>query len=228
MSLDLKELYATRAPSETHEFRRRVWRVLWQDVFSQWVQPNDTVVDLGAGYCEFINAAQAQRRIAVDLNPDTRTHADPGVDVQLSSAEDLAFLGDGDVDVVFSSNFLEHLPSKDALARSMREVLRVLKPGGTLILMGPNIRFVGGEYWDFFDHHLALTDRSLSELLESMSFEIVRCLPRFLPYTFKNRGPRWPWLVSAYLKILPLSARLMGKQFLIVARTPTAKNGNGA
>jgi hypothetical protein len=86
--------------------------------------------------------------------------------------------------------------------------------------VGPNIRFVGNEYWDFFDHQLALSDRSLGEFLRSSRFDIVESLPRFLPYTFQSSTPRWPWLVRAYLRLLPLSARLLGKQFLIVARKP--------
>src|SRR5690348_13691066 len=110
MSLNLKELYSTRSPTATDAARRDVWRVLWEEVFQKWVGPDDVVLDLGAGYCEFTNSAQAKRRIAVDLNPDTRNLADPGVEVELRSADDLSFLGDGEVDVVFSSNFLEHLP----------------------------------------------------------------------------------------------------------------------
>jgi SAM-dependent methyltransferase len=221
MSLSLRDLYSVRAPSETHPFRRELWRVLWEEVFSHRVRPDDVVLDLGAGYCELINAVRARRRIAVDLNPDTRAHAEPGVEVFLRSVDDLGFLGAGEVDVVFSSNCFEHLPSKEILERVVEEVRRVLRPGGTLILLGPNIRFVGGEYWDFFDHRIALTDRSLTELLTSMHFEIVECRPRFLPYTTRGGAPRWPWLVRAYLKMLPLSARLLGKQFLIVARKPS-------
>lgn len=202
------------------EYRRAVWRVLWQDVFSAWVRPDDVVLDLGAGRCELINAVQARRRIAVDLKEETRAQAAPGVEVERRSVEDLSFLADGTVDVVFSSNCLEHLPSKDAVVRTLVEARRVLKRGGTLVLMGPNIRYVGGEYWDFFDHHLALTDRSLGDLVTSLGFTIVHARARFLPYRFRPTTPRWPWLVRAYLRTLPLSARVFGKQFLLVARAP--------
>jgi SAM-dependent methyltransferase len=220
MQLNLRRLYKVRSPSEIQPFRREIWQVLWQELFSRFVGADDTVLDLGAGYCEFINAVVARRRIAVDLNTDTPSHADPGVEVHTRSATDLGFLREGTVDVVFSSNFVEHLPSKEVLAATISEVRRVLRPGGTLILMGPNIRFVGGEYWDFFDHHLALTDRSVTELLRVTGFDVVEARARFLPYTVRARIPRWPWLVRAYLKTLPLSSRLLGKQFLIVARKP--------
>ena len=82
--------------------------------------------------------------------------------------------------------------------------------------MGPNIRFVGGEYWDFWDHYLPLTDRSLSEVLQIVGFRIERCLPRFLPYTM-SRGSTPPLpLVRLYLK-WPWCWPLFGKQFLIIA-----------
>ncbi len=47
------------------------------------------------------------------------------------------------------------------------------KPGGRLLALQPNIRFVGGAYWDFVDHHLPLTDRTLVEACESLGYEIV-------------------------------------------------------
>ncbi len=64
-------------------------------------------------------------------------------------------------DVVFMSNYLEHLADGDAVLRQLREAWAVLKPGGRLIVLQPNIRLVGGAYWDFLDHKVALTERSL-------------------------------------------------------------------
>jgi dolichol-phosphate mannosyltransferase len=49
--------------------------------------------------------------------------------------------------------------------------------------MGPNIRFLAGEYWDFWDHHLALSDRSLAEGLENCGFNILENHDRILSYT---------------------------------------------
>ena len=38
--------------------------------------------------------------------------------------------------------------------------------GGTLLILQPNIRFLADEYWDFVDHQLPLSDRSVVEALE--------------------------------------------------------------
>src|SRR5205814_217752 len=120
VSRELEVLYANRFDARDRAWKNEVWGILWHRVFSRWVEPDDTVVDLGAGYCEFINHAVARRRIAVDLNPETARSADPGVEVRANSADDLAFLG-MEVDAVFTSNFLEHLSSKEAVARVLSE-----------------------------------------------------------------------------------------------------------
>jgi SAM-dependent methyltransferase len=130
----------------------------------------------------------------------------------------LGFLSSGSVDVVFSSNFLEHLASKEEVSRVVREVQRVLKADGTLILLGPNVRLIPGVYWDFFDHHVPLSDRSMCELLAITGFELVQVEPRFLPYTTRSALPQAPWLVALYLALRPFSSAILGKQFLIVAK----------
>ena len=75
------------------------------------------------------------------------------------------------LDVVFSSNCLEHLPTKDALECTFLEAGRTLKPGGRFIAMGPNIKYIPVAYWDFIDHHLPLTERSVLELMRKCGFE---------------------------------------------------------
>lgn len=223
MSEKLAALYANRFDDAERAWKQEVWRVLWTRVFSRWVGDADTLVDLGAGYCEFINHAVARRRIAVDLNPDTAASAAPGIEVRSTSADDLGFLQRSEVDVVFTSNFLEHLPTKDVVARVVSEAARVLKPGGRFILVGPNIRFLASHYWDFFDHHVPLSHASVCELLALHGFEIEHVEPRFMPYTVKGTRLRWTWLVSLYLSLRPLSSALLGKQFFIVARRGRAR-----
>jgi SAM-dependent methyltransferase len=217
MSDRLALLYANRFDDADRAWKSEVWSILWKRVFARWVRPGDTVLDLGAGYCEFINHAVARRRIAVDLNPDTARLASPGVEVQAVSADALSFLQPAEVDVVFTSNFLEHLPSKDAVMRVIEEAHRVLRPGGRLIAMGPNIRYLADRYWDYFDHHVPLSHSSVRELLELHGFQLEHVEPKFLPYTVKGGRLRWRVLVEAYLALRPFSSALLGKQFLVSA-----------
>jgi hypothetical protein len=82
-------------------------------------------------------------------------------------------------------------------------------------VLQPNIRYAGAAYWDFIDHHVALTERSLGEALEATGFTIRYCKRRFLPYTSKGSLPSWLWAVELYVR-LPLLHRVFGKQTFMV------------
>ncbi|MEE6176560.1 glycosyltransferase [Mycobacterium sp. 050134] len=215
---DLQQLYRNRF-GHAKESRSAIWAVLVRDFFQAWIRRSDTVVDLGCGYGEFLNQVIAARRIGVDLNPDSEGMLEPGIEFHRRRVDHLGFLDDESVDVVFTSNLLEHLQSKEEVERTVAEARRVLKPGGHLIAMGPNIRFVDGDYWDFWDHTVPISDRSLIELLVSCDFEVVNSFDRFLPYTSSSPLPQAPILVQLYLhsrKAWPI----FGKQFVIRARKP--------
>jgi SAM-dependent methyltransferase len=127
------------------------------------------------------------------------------------------------VDVVLMSNFLEHLRSKEEVLKTLADVSSILRAGGVLLILQPNIRYAYKEYWDFFDHHLPLSDKSLVEALRITGFEIERLVPRFLPYTTKSAKPRYAFLVRAYLHC-PLAWKIMGKQMFVVARRPSRED----
>lgn len=197
---ELAKLYGGRFTGTELTVKRQLWEMLCRQFLDQYIQHKDTVLDLGAGRCEFINACRAPRKIAVDLNPETPRYAQEGVEVVLTASDDLSAIESASVDVVFSSNFFEHLPDKRTLLRTLDECSRVVKPGGRLLVLMPNLRFLPGRYWDYFDHHLPLTDRSLVEGMRMTGFDPERVIPRFLPYTVKDLPFKArPWLVGAYL-----------------------------
>ena len=70
---DLRRIYEARF-ARSVAYRQRVWRVLLPAFFQQFVQPNDTVLDLGCGYGEFINHVRCGVKLAMDLNPDAPRH----------------------------------------------------------------------------------------------------------------------------------------------------------
>ncbi|MBM3684566.1 MAG: class I SAM-dependent methyltransferase [Actinobacteria bacterium] len=215
----LRATYEQRFSERELRDKRVLWQTLVDEVFQQYVPATGTVLDLGAGYCEFSNAVRAARRIAVDLNPDTARSADPEVEVLITSSDDLHAIGDDSVDTVFTSNFFEHLPTKQILLDTLAEAHRVVRPGGTIVVLMPNIRYLPGAYWDYLDHHLPLTHVSLVEALRLRGFEEFRVEPRFLPYTVKDsRFPVRAGLVRAYLRCRP-AWRILGKQMLVVARS---------
>jgi len=210
------ELYRLRFKREL-ESRNKIWEVLCKNFFQKFIRRSYTVCDLGAGYCEFINNIKAENKYAVDLNPETRRYARKGIKTVITSSTQLPKNLENKFDVVFASNFFEHLASKEELTKTLLEIKRVLKKGGQIIILMPNLRYVGAAYWDFLDHQLPLTEKSMVEALELHGFEINYLKIKFLPYSTKGNLPKHPLLVSIYLKF-PLIHYFLGKQSLIVGQ----------
>lgn len=216
----LAELYRNRFPEQELARKNAIWKVICDNYIQRFIAPTDTVVDVACGYGEFINNIRAGEKIGVDLNPDSQQHLANGVRFIQASATELGALLQGQADAVFTSNFLEHLPDKKALELLLDQIMLTLRPGGRYLIMGPNLRYLPGEYWDFYDHHLGLTHASLSEILAVKGFEIESCVDRFLPYTTQGALPTHPLLVRVYLAVPPVW-KILGKQFFIVARKPS-------
>lgn len=196
--------------------RGAVWRALWRYVFRHRIGPDDSVLDLGAGYGDFINSVTARRRIAVDLWPGLRDHVDPGVEAHVTPVTDLSPIKDGAVDFAFASNLFEHLP-QPAVIESLSEIARVLSSRGTLTLLQPNYRYAYREYFDDYTHVAVYSHISLADLLAAHGWIVTEVRPRFLPLTVKSRLPVWPPLIAAYLAS---PFKPLGKQMLVVARPP--------
>ncbi|MBU3624397.1 bifunctional 2-polyprenyl-6-hydroxyphenol methylase/3-demethylubiquinol 3-O-methyltransferase UbiG [Polynucleobacter sp. AP-Latsch-80-C2] len=216
---DLAELYKIRFAEDQLPRKNDIWRVICQNFLQKLINPGGTVVDIACGYGEFINNIVAKRKIAVDMNPDTRAFLSLDVEFHQCNALQIDKELLGCADTVFTSNFLEHLPSKDVLNEFLQQVMGLLKPGGKYIILGPNLRYIPGLYWDFYDHHLGLTHLALIEALLMQGFKPEICIDRFLPYTTQNRLPNHPWLVRLYLQV-PWVWKIMGQQFLIVVSKP--------
>ena len=215
---ELQKEYRRRF-ANIESYRKQVWSRLVPAFFQRLIPAESAVLDLGCGYGEFINHVQAKAKYAMDLNPDASARLNPDIRFFLHDCSVEWPLPPESLDAIFSSNFFEHLPSKEKLCDVIANAVNCLKPGGRLICLGPNARYLGGAYWDFWDHHIPLSDRSLQELLELKGLRIVKRWRRFLPFTMSNGFQPPPIFVDVYLK-LPWIWPLVGRQFLIIAEKP--------
>ena len=212
----LTQIYEKRF-SGHENYRNRVWKILIKEFFFKWTRKADRILDLGCGYGEFINHTICEVRHAIDLNPKTKHLLDKEIIFHEQDCSKPWKIESNSLDLVFTSNFFEHLPNKESLDRTVGEIRKALKPGGRLIAMGPNISVLKGQYWDFWDHHVALSDQSLCELLEIHDFTIEQSYSKFLPYNMVRVKERPLFMVSLYLRF-PFLWTISGKQFLIIAK----------
>ena len=210
---ELRTLYRGRFGREERA-RVELWQILCSSFFQRWVPRDATVLDVAAGGCEFINSIEAADRIAIDLNPAVVDAAGRDVTAIVCSA-DAVPREDASVDVVFISNFFEHI-ERSTILSVLTEVRRLLRPNGRLLVLQPNIRFCAKDYWMFFDHITPVDDRALAEAFALTGFEVEHQVTRFLPYTTKSRLPQASWTIKAYLA-MPLAWRVLGQQSFIVA-----------
>jgi len=214
----LDDVYRVRFDERSRRGKMAVWREVTR-FLGTWIRPDRPVLDVGCDAGYFIRHVDAQERWATDVR-------DVGAllpnDVRFCQADGLALtevLPTGAFGTVFMSNYLEHLPDSSAVLRQLRVAAELLEPGGRLIVLQPNIRLIGGRYWDFIDHHVALTERSLVEAAELAGLRTHGLITRFLPYTTKSRLPQDPRLVRLYLRFPP-AWWLLGKQTLYVGERP--------
>jgi SAM-dependent methyltransferase len=192
----MKSYHATRFEFDGR--RELLWKTLCDSYFQKLVPPDGCVLELGAGYCHFINNIRCKRKIAVDKWPGMLDFLKPGVEGIISGATDLTKVENESVDFAFASNVFEHLTQQE-LALALEQIREKLKPTGTLNIVQPNFRFAYNEYFDDYTHVSIYSDRSLCDFLEAQGFKVFECYPRFLPLTIKSRFPVLPILIRAYL-----------------------------
>ena len=181
--------------------RQLLWGILTKDFFQKYVSENDVVLDVPCGYAEFINTIKCKKKYGADINKDCIKYVGKDVKFLLNSSTRLS-LGSRSIDKIFVSNFFEHLTNADII-KTVAEFKRILKPGGQILILQPNIRFASKNYWMFFDHINAIDDRALEEIFVTMGFSLKKRILKFLPFTTHSRYPIKLRLVKLYIKLPP-------------------------
>jgi SAM-dependent methyltransferase len=214
----IKQVYEQRFNEADEAAKEAIWQELGK-FFQRYIEPDARVVDIACDLGYFIRNIKAADRWATDIR-DVHGALPKDVHFVHASGLDLANVMPNDhFDLAFFSNYLEHLPSTEAVLQQLRVTFSLLKPGGRVLILQPNIRLIGGAYWDFIDHQTALTEKSLAEAAIMAGFRTKQVITRFIPYTTKSRLPQHPLLVRAYLAFPP-AWWVMGKQTLYVGEKP--------
>ena len=160
------------------------------------VRRGERVLDLGCGAGRFLRALREAGAdpIGVEIAEPAveRARANvPGADIRLLDADGALPIGHGEVDVVWCSEVLEHIPD---VGHALLEMRRVLKRGGRALLTVPyHGRLYGAAialtrfevHFDPLGQHVRFfTRRSLSQALNHAGFDPVRV------------RTKWPMLVA--------------------------------
>jgi SAM-dependent methyltransferase len=200
--------------------RETVWREIAEYVRRTESTEDSVILELGAGYCFFINHVQCRKKIALDLNPEAARYAARDVKFIVGNSCNIPAVQDKSVDIVFASNFFEHL-DRQSMIETFGEIRRILRQQGKLLLIQPNYKYCSRDYFDDYTHLSVFSHVSMTDFLASEGFLVERCISRFLPFSMKSRFPKKAFLVRLYLK---LPFKVFAKQMYLVARKITAEN----
>jgi len=149
-------------------------------------QPGHRLLDIGCGNGRFLQVAKSLGWDACGLDPDRNAieaARQGGHEVTLGSLPQTGF-AESSFDIVTLSHMLEHASDPNAC---LREVYRILKPGGTLWLSTPNLdgfsRLRFAHHWLALDppRHLVLfTRESLADACSRAGFSEITPLRTLL------------------------------------------------
>ena len=196
------------------ENRSLLWKTLCDAYFNKIVPNNAAVLELGAGYCDFINNIQAKKKYAIDIWDGVKEFAEQNVHAVTGDLTNLDFIDDESIDFVFASNVFEHI-SQEHLSDCLEILFKKLKSDGTINILQPNYKYAYREYFDDYTHVSIYSDISLADFLKANDFHVIEVKPKFLPLSIKSRLPVSPTLIKLYLRF-PFSP--LGKQMLIRAQ----------
>ena len=188
--------------------RRNVWRAIARYI-ERDAPKVGAMIELGTGYGDFVNAFPAEKKIAFDLNPEMQAHIASEVDLRIEDATRLDGVLDESIELIFASNFLEHLEGEE-IDTLLDRCFEALKPGGQLILIQPNHRLCAENYFDDPTHRTIFDDANIGEWLSAHGFRIRKLIPGFLPFSMNGRLPKSGILTALYLMSpwKPLAAQM--------------------
>ncbi|MFB9907946.1 methyltransferase domain-containing protein [Allokutzneria oryzae] len=177
-------------PEENYWFRRH--EIAYLALLEHCADARVLEAGCGEGYGAQVIADVAERVVALDYDELTCAHvakAYPGIDTARGNLASLP-LGTSTVDVVVNFQVIEHLWDQPGF---LRECLRVLRPGGRLLISTPNrITFSPGRDTPLNPFHTReLAPSELDSLLSGAGFVTERLLGL-------HHGPRLRELDAAH------------------------------
>jgi len=153
--------------------RRKILTRFIEDICRRVTDRRPRILDVGCGTgANLLMLSQFGDAEGVDVSEDALAFCrERGLEnVKLGAAEELPY-DDGTFDLVTALDVVEHLD--DDLA-GLREMRRVLRPGGRVLLFVPTFMFLWGLQDDVSNHRRRYRMPELQRVLEQAGFEVER------------------------------------------------------
>ncbi len=138
------------------------------------------ILDIGAGVGDFLQVAKNDGWETIGIEPSAKAKTiakSKGV----SFVEDLSKLENNSFDIITMWHVLEHVPD---LENQIKELKRLLKPNGTVIIAVPNFKSHDalhyGKYWAAYDvpiHLWHFSKTAIKKLFAKEDLHLVKVLP---------------------------------------------------
>ena len=158
---------------------------------------NTNVLDLGCGRGDFsaafyyndCNVVGIDKNKQLPIIPTTKKYTNTAEFKTFDFTHGLPLFKEEQFDIVFAKSIIEHIDNYDLL---LKDIYKVLKPGGKLIIMTPSWRHLYKEFYDDYTHKHPFTLDSLNRILQSYNFKVEYCKYfRQLPFLWGLEY--WDW-----------------------------------
>ncbi|HRA72821.1 MAG TPA: class I SAM-dependent methyltransferase, partial [Flavobacterium sp.] len=145
------------------------------------LQPNKgRILDIGTGTGDFLSVAKNDGWQTIGVEPNERAKS-IAIKKGISFVEQTSELENHSFDVISMWHVLEHVPDLD---KQIKELKRLLKPTGTLIIAVPNFKSFDakhyGKFWAAFDvpiHFWHFSKTAIKLLFEKEEMKLEKVLP---------------------------------------------------
>lgn len=134
-----------------------------------------SMIDVGCGMGDLLMRFPSRPRCGIDISSGyLKVARARGLEVTEAAVENIPYLADT-FDVVVATDILEHVLDVNA---ALKEMLRILRPGGTVVARVPDMEPVAWEGQKYEFVHLRIFDEGTLRILFNKIFgcDVLRCV----------------------------------------------------
>ena len=150
------------------------------DLINSLQDSKGKLLDIGSGTGEFLNVAKEDGWEIIGVEPSSKAKA-IAIKKGVSFIDNTNLLEDQSFDVITMWHVLEHVPN---IENQIKELKRLLKPNGTILIAVPNFNSFDAKYYDVFwaaydvpRHLWHFSKTAIKALFQKQDLELIKVLP---------------------------------------------------